>query len=154
MLWPQRCWGSSWDSGGWWGQKAPHDCYPSASVTHPPLLQCAHRKAHLPGRGHGPHGTLPLLDLHPSELLPTPAGASCWHRYHPQDLRLWQHSPNLWALPGAPLSAPYWVQKKPSENGALPRCTSPKSLSTTLREGTVTTAVGHGSARVTWKHAV
>lgn len=45
----------------------------------PPTLSplCAHRKAHLPGGGHGPHGTLPLLHLHPSELLPTLSGATC-----------------------------------------------------------------------------
>lgn len=93
---------------------------PRAGVTGLPALPCAHRKAHLPGWGHGPHGTLSLLHLHPSELLPTPAGASRGYRCHAQGLRLWQHPADLWALPHGPLSATYWARGEPSENRALP----------------------------------
>lgn len=47
-----------------------------AALTLPPALLYAHGKARLPGRGHGLHGNLSLLHLHPSELLPTLAGAT------------------------------------------------------------------------------
>ena len=119
---------------------------PTIPHTPPPPFSplCAHRKAHLPGRGHGPHGTIPLLHLHPSKLLPTLSGTTCWHRHHAQGLRLWQHPSDLRALLHGPLSAPCWTWKEPSENRALPvfRRTQPlhppSILTTILREGTIT----------------
>lgn len=98
------------------------------SVNDLPVLPSSHRKAHLPGWVHGPHGTLPLLHLHPSKLLATPIGATCWHRYHAQGLRLWEHPPDLWVLRHVPLSASNWVWKEPLENRILSKHTGVLTL--------------------------
>lgn len=98
-------------------------------MAHTASVDCVYRKAHLCRGGPGPYGALPLLHLHPSEVLLTFSGASCWYRHRSQNLRLWQHSPNIWALLHGPLSAHFETNQESIERGALLEFTHTRSPS-------------------------
>lgn len=154
LLWPQKCWGSSWDSDEWWGQKAPHDLTIPVQVwvTFPPSNVLTGKRICL-GEAMARmelflYLTFILQNFFLRPLVP------------PADIDITPKISGFGNIPPTyelclvarwlPL---YWIWKEPLENRALPKCTRvptpfPKILSTTLRKGAIIR--GQRSARVIW----